>query len=81
MLQIFLISVKLNEGTDLDILMYFTAEYLNQHLFVLSYLSYDNSRYPTVQSLIPAIITIQCTTTSLGRTMLHQHYDNNYSTF
>ena len=80
-LQIILISVKLNEGTDSDILMFFTAECLNQYLLVLSYQSYKNSRYLPDQSLTPAIITIQCTTTSLDREMLHQRYDNNYSTF
>ena len=80
-LQIILISVKLNEGTDSDILMFFTAECLNQYLLVLSYQSYKNSRYLPDQSLTPAIITIQCTTTSLDREMMHQRYDNNYSTF
>lgn len=80
-LQIILISVKLNEGTDSDILMFFTAECLNRHLLVLSYQSYKNSRYLPDQSLTPAIITIRCTTTSLDREMLHQRYDNNYSTF
>ena len=80
-LQIILISVKLNEGTDSDILMFFTAECLNRYLLVLSYQSYKNSRYLPDQSLTPAIITIQCTTTSLDREMLHQRYDNNYSTF
>ena len=57
-LQIFLIFVKLNEGTGSYILMYFTAECLNQYLLVLSYQSYKNSRHPTDQSLIPAIIII-----------------------
>ena len=38
--------------------MYFTAESLNQYLFVLSYQSHKNSRHPTDQSLTPAIITI-----------------------
>ena len=80
-LQIILISVKLNEGTDSDILMFFTAECLNRYLLVLSYQSYKNSRYLPDQSLTPAIITIRCTTTSLNREMLHQRYDNNYSTF
>ena len=80
-LQIILISVKLNEGTDSDILMFFTAECLNRYLLVLSYQSYKNSRYLPDQSLTPAIITIRCTTTSLDREMLHQRYDNNYSTF
>lgn len=80
-LQIILISVKLNEGTDSDILMFFTAECLNRHLLVLSYQSYKNSRYLPDQSLTPAIITIRCTTISLDREMLHQRYDNNYSTF
>lgn len=80
-LQIILISVKLNEGTDSDILMFFTAECLNRYLLVLSYQSYKNSRYLPDQSLTPAIITIQCTTTSLDREMLHQRYDNNYNTF
>ena len=80
-LQIILISVKLNEGTDSDILMFFTAECLNRYLLVLSYQSYKNSRYLPDQSLTPAIITIQCTTTSLDREMMHQRYDNNYSTF
>ena len=42
-LQIILISVKLNEGTDSDILMFFTAECLNRYLLVLSYQSYKNS--------------------------------------
>lgn len=79
--QIILISVKLNEGTDSDILMFFTAECLNRYLLVLSYQSYKNSRYLPDQSLTPAIITIRCTTTSLDREMLHQRYDNNYSTF
>ena len=80
-LQIILISVKLNDGTDSDILMFFTAECLNRYLLVLSYQSYKNSRYLPDQSLTPAIITIRCTTTSLDREMLHQRYDNNYSTF
>ena len=80
-LQIILISVKLNEGTDSDILMFFTAECLNRYLLVLSYQSYKNSRYLPDQSLTPAIITIQCTTTSLDREMMHQRHDNNYSTF
>lgn len=80
-LQIILISVKLNEGTDSDILMFFTAECLNRYLLVLSYQSYKNSRYLPDQSLTPAIITIQCTTTSLDWEMMHQRYDNNYSTF
>jgi hypothetical protein len=66
-LQILLISVQLDEGTDSDILMYFTAECLNQYLLVLSYPGYDNSRYLPDQSLTPAIITIRCTTTSLDR--------------
>ena len=80
-LQIILISVKLNEGTDSDILMFFTAECLNRYLLVLSYQSYKNSRYLPDQSLTPAIITIRCTTTSLDRKMMHQRHDNNYSTF
>ena len=80
-LQIILISVKLNEGTDSDILMFFTAECLNQYLLVLSYQSYKNSRYLPDQSLTPAIITIRCTTASLDREMMHQRHDNNYSTF
>ena len=61
--------------------MFFTAECLNRYLLVLSYQSYKNSRYLPDQSLTPAIITIRCTTTSLNREMLHQRYDNNYSTF
>ena len=73
-LQIILISVKLNEGTDSDILMFFTAECLNRYLLVLSYQSYKNSGYLPDQSLTPAIITIRCTTTSLNREMLHQRY-------
>lgn len=80
-LQIILISVKLNEGTDSDILMFFTAECLNRYLLVLSYQSYKNSRYLPDQSLTPAIITIRCTTASLDREMMHQRHDNNYSTF
>jgi len=58
MLQIFLIFVKLNEGAGSYILMYFTTECLNQYLLVLLYQSYKKSRYPTDQSLIPAIIII-----------------------
>jgi hypothetical protein len=80
-LRILLISVQLDEGTDSDILMYFTAECLNQYLLVLSYPSYDNSRYLPDQSLTPAIITIRRTTTSLDRAMLHQRYDKKYSSF
>ncbi len=66
---------------DSYILMYFTAECLNQYLLVLSYQSYKNSRYPTDQSLIPATITIL---TVLHLSMQHckQHYyDNNHDAF
>lgn len=59
-LQIILISVKLNEGTDSDILMFFTAECLNRYLLVLSYQSYKNSRYLPDQSLTPRIINNLC---------------------
>ena len=81
MLQIILLSAKLNEGTDSDILMCFTAEYLNQYLLVLSYPSYDNSRYPTDQSLTPAIVTMPHINTSKDEFMQYQSYDNNYNAF